>query len=410
MRLRVGGELSILLRGALPCALALGPCNTGHAQSDDLGRLRLGITAAAYYTDNVYYQPEQTQDALGALLRPEFVYRSEARKAQLEARANGEFGAFDTPGSKDNYLDATGALKLALTPTLRNRLALEGSYTLGHDPFGLQRTEGTPSTETDLDEWNQIAGGLRYRYGAPGARINAETGVSTLDKEYRTNRAATEFLDYRMTTVDYALFYNYSPKSSAVLSFSRGDVQFDKPFDNNAGPGGSDLDTRTGNVYQVRTGLVWLATEKTAGDVRGGYRRRTFDNVPESVEGFDWQASVRWSPTPPTLIELSSGRAEEQSYLTDANVIDTDFVALQARRSVTSRTRASVRVEQLNAGFVGLARDDRTHNMRVGFEHVLKHNLFLVGSVDYGSRSSSAAFRDYDRLSGFVGVRLGRTE
>jgi polysaccharide biosynthesis protein VpsM len=376
-------------------------------EDDSVGRVRASLTTALFYTDNFFYQPEETQSAIGAWLRPELAYKAEARKLQLDARVSGEYGTFDTPGSKDNYLDGLGALTVGWIATQRSRFTLDGALQRGHDPFGLDRTEGTATTEIDLDEWNQTTGGLRYRFGTPGARVNAEVGVSSLAKEYQTNRDATQFLDYDSTAVNYALYYNYTPKTAAVLSFSRTDIQFDRPFDNTLGPGGSALDNRSGEVYQVRVGATWLATAKTSGDVRAGYRERTFDQLDVSEEGFDWQAGIKWSPTAPMLIELKSGRSEQQSYLSDTNVIDTDFTSLSIRRSLRARTRGTVMLEQSNADFVGGERSDHTNRAVVGLEHVLKTNLFLVGNIGYETRSSSDSLREYDRMSGFVGVRLG---
>lgn len=409
MRSKTGREAPIPLV-ALPAAcVLLFTVLPAQAQLEDAGgRLRTSITGVLFHTDNFFYQPDQSQDAWGTLLRPELAYRGATGKSDLDVRLNGEYGMFDTPSSKDDYFDAAGTLAFSLAPTLRNRFGADLGLRRGHDPYGVDRTEGTATAEVDLDEWNQFNGGLRYRYGAPGARVNAELALSGFDKEYTTNRAFTEFLDYYSTTADYSLFYNYSPKSSAVLSFSRSDIQFDRSFDNNAGPGGSDLDHRSGEIYQVRAGLTWLATGKTSGDVRGGYRQRTFDNLDETQEGFDWQVGLKWAPSPPMLVEVTGGRDEQQSYRLDTNVIDTQALALAVRRSMSARARVSGSVELLEADFVGGDRKDETLTFRTGLEYLLQRNLFAVGNVDYASRSSNAALRDYDRLSAFVGVRLGR--
>jgi hypothetical protein len=272
------------------------------------GRARASLVTSFFYTDNFYYEDVTSTNARGLLLRPQLAFVTQTSKLEIDLAAKGEAGMFSVPGEKDDYIDGTSLLAIAWTPTYRNRFALDGSLAHGHDPWGIARTEGTPSALAEVDEWNERRGGARYRYGAPNARVNAEVGLRASEREYQTNRASTQFLDYDTTALDYAVSYNVTPKTAAVLGFTRTDIDFSTPFDNNAGPGGTDLDTRSGTLYQVRTGARWLATAKTSGDVRVGYRQRTFAALSGDVEGLDWSAGVQWSPTPPMLIELRTGR------------------------------------------------------------------------------------------------------
>jgi polysaccharide biosynthesis protein VpsM len=376
-------------------------------------QLRASLTATGSYTDNFYYNATKI-DAAGAVLRPEVQFVTETGKAQIDLTGRGEYGTFDTPGSNDDYLDSYGQARFGWAPTYRNRLLLEGSYTHGHDPFGLVRTEGSATVNNEMDEWDQSSGTMRYRYGAPAATVNAEVSGTYTDRSYATNEALTRFLDYRTTQIDYSVFYNYSPKTAAVVSFTRTDVDVRQPFNNNAGPataqdpGGSDVDDRSGETYQVRAGLRWLATAKTSGDVRAGYRQRTFDDVAADLEGFDWQAGIQWSPTQPMLFELRTARSEQQSYLQNAGVIDIKTTTLRAKRSLSSRLRGEIALEQQLADFFGTGRDDETDSATVGLEYVAMSYLFVVGNVGYQTRESSFAGRDYDRFNAFVGLRLGR--
>lgn len=413
MSFKAGREFRVKTLG-LALVAGLLSSTAVRAESDDAdtgsGRLQGSLTTLVSHTNNYFYQPTNEQSVTAGLLRPEIKFQAETSKTSLDLTGRVEYGTSTAPGSKDDYFDRKFGLDLGWTPTYRNRFSFEGSLDHGHDPFGIARTEGSPVLNTDLDQWNHSQGGARYRYGAPSARVNAEVGVSARNVDYTTNRAATQFLDYKSTTVDYNLFYNYTPKTSLVLSFSRTGVDFNMPFDTDGsgGPSPGDIDTRGGKVYQARAGIRWLATAKTSGDIRAGYRQRTFDNVPGNLEGFDWQAGVQWSPTSPLLVELKTARSEEQSYRVDANVIDVESNALSIKRTVNSRSRVSLDFAQTKSRFFGSGRDDQTRSAGVGLEYAAMSSVFLVANLGYQTRDSTLAGLDYRRMDGFVGLRLGR--
>ena len=363
--------------------------------------LKLSVSSGLFFTDNFYYQPANTEAGYGLLVRPEAVFTRQTRQVDLALFGRGEYGMFDAPGSEDDYLDGITGFRLGATPTLRNRFFVDAAYQLGHDPFGIDRTEDAATTGITLDRWTQVTGSAHYRYGAPGARINAEVGLAKVDKEYTTNETATQPLGYGATTVDYALFYNYSPKTAALIDFSRSHVELDAPFP-------SAIDDRSGQLYRARVGMRWLATAKTSGDVRVGYRRRAFDNAPETLEALDWSAGVQWSPTPPMTFELDSARSEQQSYRADAQVIDVRSTALTAARSFTSKTKGRLRLQQTRSTFFGSGRVDDSQGIAVNVERRANSRLTWVADLAYDTRDSTVDVREYDRWSGFVGVRFGR--
>jgi polysaccharide biosynthesis protein VpsM len=390
---------------------------------EDLGGGRISpfIRVAGSYTDNFYYQPESDangnpvshESVYGWLINSGAKYLTETRRATLTAGIDGEYGTFDVPGTEDDYLDAAGRLAFTFQPTLRNRLSLNGEILQRHDPFGIDRTETQdPNIQrAKVDVWVQSSGGMRYRYGAPASRINAELGLRGLDKRYQNNREdvntvfgprlGTRFLDHHLWTADWVMYYNYSPKTAGLIDFSRTFIEFDQPFASSEG--------RSGDLYQVRTGIRWLATAKTSGDVRAGYRFRTFDHahIPE-LKGLDWQAGIRWAPKLETVVELRSGRSEQQSYLRNVNVIDVEFASLSFARTWTYRFKSKVSATQHWDEFVGIARKDRVLVGGVDLEYLVSRSIRAVANFNLTDRNSDAAERDYDRFGGYVGIRIGR--
>lgn len=387
--------------------LALCACGASvtHAQdeADDADAadadVKASLSSVAYYSDNYYNQPAGETAGYGTLINPALAVRKQGAKLQLLGTVDAEYGMFNLPGSQDDYLDGSLQLGLVTQPTLRNQLRLDGGFRHGHDAFGVDRTEDATVRDAELDRWNRVQGALHYRYGAPGARLNADVGVGTLEKRYVTNRGATEPLDYESTKFDYTLFYNYSAKTSALADFSRSDFSFGRSF--------GVTDTRGGELYRVRGGVKWLATGKTSGDVRAGYRRRTFDAGTPDIEGFDWEAGVDWAPVPRSMLRFEAARSEQESYTADARVIDIRSTRLDWRYGLSSRTRSTVGVEYIEADFDTSDRRDEIYGGTVGLQHMLRRLIWVVGSVGATTRDSTVTGREYDRLNAFVGLRLG---
>lgn len=402
------------------------------------GRLVANVAGGVVYTDNYYYQPgtsaAPTRSATGFVVRPQVVYTTQTSKVSFNLGVNADYGVWTAPGSKDDYLDRTFGLTLGWTPTFRNRFTLAAEAKHGHDPFGQTRTDScVPATSCpaggtvnfDLDQWDRNGGSVHYRYGAPSARLNAEVGAGVTTQRYTTNESVapladgtlqgTRFLDYKVTSADYTVLYNYTPKSALVLNFVRSDVAFDHAFDNNhnGAEDAGDVDTRSGQLYQVRAGIRWLATAKTSGDIRAGYRQRTFDNSPQTLEGFDWQAGVQWSPTPPFTAELRTERSEEPSYREDqgtanSNVIDSKAWQLSLTRTANSRTNVSLTVSDAHLNFFGTGRNDQDRSAGLNLEYRAFSYMYFVSNLSYDERASTEAGHDYKRLGAFVGLRLGR--
>jgi polysaccharide biosynthesis protein VpsM len=385
----------------LTLACLLAPC--AHGQDDDEtadARLKASLGSVVYFSDNFYNQSAGSESGYGTLLRPEFSYLKRTSRLDLAGAFDGEYGAFSLPGSDDDYVDGGAQLRLASQASLRNHVRFEAAFRRGHDAFGVNRTEDATARGTDLDQWNQVSGSMHYRYGSPGARLNAQVGAGRLEKRYVTNRAVTEPLNYDSTTVDYTLFYNYGPKTAALLDFVRSDFEFDRAF--------GATDSRGGELYRIRAGVKWLASGKTAGDVRAGYRRRTFDAGTPDFEGVDWEAGVDWSPVPRSTLRLQTARSEQESYVATARLIDVQSVALRWHYSVSSRARASLALEHLAADFDGSGREDEIVSTALGAQVLVRSFIWMVGHVGFNTRDSTVANREYDRLDAYLGIRLGR--
>jgi len=365
----------------------------------DSSRVSADLLASGVYTDNFYYGTgdEPQEAAFGAVVAPRAAYKATKGRFDLLATAGAELGAFNQEPA-DDYEDASAGINTSWLATRRGRLDLRAGFERKHDPFGINRTEDATVRDQDLDIWHAAQGGLLFHYGAPEATLNAEVGVSALEKSYQTNEAATRFLDYTGTSLQYTLFYNFSPKTAMLFDFVRADIQFDEPF--------SAADARSGDEYRVRTGLKWLATGKTSGDLRVGVFRRQFDNSTATEQGLDWQANVQWAPRARTLLDLEAARGSQESYRADTNVNVTRSVTARWKQYWSARLSSQLSLGQTTTNFVGIARKDTAYNVRLGLDYMLSQSLSAVMAAESFNRTSNEPTSEFDRISAFAGIRV----
>jgi hypothetical protein len=381
-------------------AASLHAATVSAQESFDSSRATADISASGVYTDNFYYNTgdEPQEAAFGALVAPRAGYKTTRGRLDLLATIAAELATFNTEGGMDDYQDVAAVLNTSWLATRRGRLDLRAGFQRSHDPFGINRTEDATVRDTELDIWHVMQAGALFHYGAPEAILNAEVGLSASQKSYQTNTADTRFLDYSTTTLQYTLFYNLSPKTALLFDFVRADVQFDERF--------SAADARSGDEYRVRTGMRWLATGKTSGDLRIGLYQREFEDSGETEQGLDWHAALQWAPRARTLLELEADRGSQESYRVDTGVNITRSVTARWKQYWGARTSSQLSAAHVGTDFVGLGRKDTAYNVRLGLDYMLRQSLTAVVAAESSNRTSNDPRFEFDRISAFAGIRF----
>lgn len=363
------------------------------------GRWSASLLGAGAYTDNFFYESDRGRKTGGWLLRPEAGFLKETSRAHVDLRARSEYAQFNIPGASDDYLDYGLGADGFLQASTRNRFTVDTDFRHGHDPFGLDRTEGaTPGSASELDEWDEASGMLKHHFGVPAAVFNTELGLGGRWRKYTTNRSSTQFLDYTAPTAGATFFYNYSAKTSALIDASRTEYDFGYSF--------AGTDNRSGTLDRYRLGVKWIATGKTTGDLRVGYRHREFDGSDRVFDGLDWDAGITWRPVGQTVIRLDSGRSEQASYLGSVSTIDARNTTLSWTQPWTARFESDVRWVFTRAEFIGISRRDDFTQVQLEMRYRLDTRVSLVGNAVVANRDSTAASRDFDRFSTFAGVQV----
>ena len=334
-----------------------------------------------YFNDNFYRQARSREAVYGAILRPSGRVLSDRGRLKLSLDAGATVGFFDSPSDNDNYFDGTAGTGVQWALDSRQRMTFAYKHVREHDPFGTERTESRPdSIDRDLDLWHSDSLSAGYIYGTENAPINIGFSVNAQQKHYDTNEAVTSPLNHSTLSAQSEVFFNFSPRTAAILEASAGRIYFNSP--------NAVARSRNGTFKYLLTGLRWKATAQTTGDVRVGYLVRNFDDAPGNrFQALNWRASLTWTPLVLTTIKLSTGRTAQSSYNT-ARFIDNRYTALDVNQRLSDRLNAGLRGSYIRSNFIGLARNDDLYAAGISAEYLLSQALSLVASATYDIRES----------------------
>lgn len=340
------------------------------------------LQADAYFNDNFYSQARNKDPVFGGLFRPSGRILSDRGRLKLGIKAESEFGVFDSPSDNDNYIDSTAEGGVEYLWSTLHRTSFTATHVQGHDPFGEQRTEARANIGDELDIWHSDAIKAAYRYGSRDAPVNVEFSFNGVKKHYDRNQVQTSQLNNTNLSGKAEIFYNYSPRTAAVLEANGGKVYFSDPS--------AVARARNGTTKSLLTGLRWKATAQTTGDARVGYVLRNYDDTPgRRFQAINWNAAVTWTPVPLTSTKLTTGRTAQDSY-NDARFVDNQFTLVEVNQKFSDRLNAGVRGSYTHSKFVDAApeRNDDVYSAGANASYLLSKGLSLVASANYVKRDT----------------------
>ncbi len=374
-------------------------------ESAGLGRLFMArASLARTFTDNLYYMTDSAPNkvqAWGWALQPIVAYQDNLPRLQFRAVAGATLQTLNSPGQHDDYADAIVSTGAFWEPFREDRLGLNGSLVMGHDPFGTNRTEGGVINPAQLDDWRMGSVSLNWLHGVSISGLSVEGSISALDKTYYTNQFYSNYLDYNELTGQGIVYYAISPKTQLLVDFSATQVQTPNIYAGEANQGGT--------LYQVLGGVRWLATAKTSGDLRVGALKREFvGGAQPAFTGFDWLATVRWNPARYREFALDAGQSSQQSYLTSSGFLDVQSVALNWTEhwSPLLLTRATANAVDLKFVNDNAGRVDHQYFGAVYASYSVTRAVSVYGTGAFGRRDSNVVGADYSRADVFAGVKV----
>lgn len=370
-------------------------------QLHDLGNgYQLGpqVGVAGTYTDNYYYAPSGTVTVNGTSVQTgiELIKTSESLVYRLDAAA--EYATFGVDVGPDHYLDSSIGLGADWALGTRHHLSASGGQQLGHDAFGIGRTQGSPLVSGEFDKWRLNSAAGKYRFGATEATVNAELRASYADKQYTSNLAATSVLDYSTRGFGTTLLFNYSPKTSLLADLAQDTIRFDA--NPPGGPDRNSVETRAG------VGARWQAAAKTSGDVRVGYFKREFESGFATVSGVDWAGTITWAPVVSSRFSLQTGRRSTESYFANTAVINDRFVGLSWAQYWAAKFSTALSYTLTQSEFEGISRTDHVQDVGLLGKYDFSRSLALVGSVASSNRRSTSSVSAYRATRAFIGLQF----
>lgn len=365
-------------------------------------RIFPGLEIAVRNDDNYYSTPNMEESASYVLVKPELLLKTKSGNLFFDLGFNGEMAQVDT-NSQDDYFDHDIFAALKFKPSIRHEFNIDIARSDDHDPFGIGRTEGTPRQNRSLDLYYRNLYGVEYRFGAPNAKFNLALAYDVEDKNYETNRAVTQFLDYEREQAAATIFYNFSAKTSFFLQGQHRDIEYQSVV-----PG---VAARDGDEERILIGAKWLATAKTSGEVKVGRLEREFDDARRAdFDASSWEASISWLPRKRTQIKLTSQRDTRESYLVGADTIDDRNVRLSWEQSWSKKLTSTVSLQDGQQSFEGITREDDYNRYAAGLDYAINKVAEIYGEVAYQERDSNVAvgnlhLRDFEKTVFGIGIR-----
>lgn len=357
-----------------------------------------GVSVDMLHDSNFYRQQQNEQSASGAIVRPELGLEYLTRGNQFRLTQSGEFGAYNTE-SYDDYQHYDIGFDARLNQTGRHRFRLSALRDEGHDPFGTERTEVSPITQRDVDEFVNTSGEAAYTFGSPSATVNATLFAGGAKREYQNNRDVTAFLDRDRVGGGGELRVRVGPRTGLLLDVSHYDIKFDtvRPT----------FSSRDGTEQRARLGMQWQASSKTTGRFLVGALRREMDADDRAdFDAFDWEVALSWQPTSYSEVIFESGRSTQESYFEQSNFINVEQIGVRWRQGWTPRLYSNTALFATRYKFEGFVREDELllAQVRLGYE-VTRQFTTEIG-VDAQDRNSNQDQFDFDRFVSHLRLQL----
>ena len=368
------------------------------AQGQGANVVDVELDSSLRYFDNFYFERDETQPVVGAVLAPSVALRRDARRFVFNTRAAIEAGAFSF-SNEDNYVDSDTSARLALLMPGEQVLQVDGRFRTDHDPFGTVRTEGSGvEPDRSLDEWQQTQLGASYVIGERFAtRMALRLAYDYLDRRYTTNEDVTRFLDRQTHTPSLTASLTLSPKTALLLYVSQSDTDYDETA--------AGMPDRSGTAQVYAAGVAWEATAKTSGDLRAGTTEWTpEDDAQPERDSFYWEAGLNWNPSLRTRLRLESGRNYRPTYRFNSQFIDERSTTLRWRQSWTARFNSSLSLQFTDRDFVGSGNQQDVFALALRGTWLLDRGLSVYLSNRYVEREAVLDADDFERYAVTVGL------
>ncbi len=344
------------------------------------------------YDDNVFAEPNDTQDDFITVLRPEIRAESNFSRHRLGFTAGGEV-AFYVDNNDEDYQDAFVGTDGRLDITRNNYLDAQAQVARGH----VSRDDPEDNPDEDLSELYRYGGSLSFTQLFN--RLNFRLTGTVLRTAYSDSRDA----DRDQNTYEAALRTGYfvSPRINTFVEGSYNIEERDRNVD-------FDGDQRDSKGWGVGVGAEVDFTDLLAGEFQVGYRKQTFaEGDFDDEDGIGYGVNLTWTPTRLTTV-VASGEGDFRPTSSEGSGAEADFrstAELSVRHELLRNVIVGGNAGYIRDDFSGIDRTDETAIAGANVSYLLNRNFSIDAGYTFANRWSDIADEEYTRNL----IRLGIT-
>lgn len=343
--------------------------------------LYLRNTLTLGHNSNVAATAQKAVASNFTTVSPGFTVEARHRADLYSASYSGAYSLYSESPVDDNR---NHELQAGATHVLhtRHRLSYSLAYLDKIDPRGsTQRLNSTAP-----DRHRSHAGSALYGFGAEGAQGRVQLEASAVQRRYLNNREVTAASDVDLWSAAGRFFYRLAPNTRSVLEVRHTRSDYLSP-----------LSTSDNQDTRLLVGADWDATAATAGSLRVGVQRKSFDDATrKGSTGFTFEGAGSWTPVRHSMLRLQMGRAAEDSTGL-GSFIQSNSLSAQWQHHWTGFVSSQLGYNLQRQRFTGSTREDAVDNLNIGLFYNLGARLRLGAEALHGRRDSSLDLFDFKR-------------
>jgi|WetSurSiteA1Bulk_404760.scaffolds.fasta_scaffold03006_2 polysaccharide biosynthesis protein VpsM len=375
------------------------------------------LSITEYYTDNVFFSPDNTKDDFITVFSPGIwlalphVYEKLLRIETSDV----DPGGFSLSRYKPDEFQPYQAYLF---------------YNADIEKFAKHSSEDAVNHKFEGFFQYNLRGGLSFEVMDQyiDSHDDRGTGINTELSEYKTNlanfimmyRTASRF-DFRIDTSyflvnydksidDYRdrydlslaayIFYKATPKTRFFFEYEYLDITYDENILS---------DSREHHFFG---GMQWDITAKSKGSVKAGYGKKDFASAEENADDFIFEVQIDHHLTPKTSLMLRASRSTNETDVSTTDYVLSDTIELEYLQKITAKISADIKLSYTRDAY----KDDFTYNGRTAkldddyydgaFALQYKFREWLQADAGYIFMKRDSSFSEFDYTTNVFFFRL----
>jgi len=386
----------MLKKHLLPLATVMVAAFASNAYAEEAASIPVGgmelipsLLVGYGYDDNVWGTPGETVSSDFTTFSPKFILRAD-KGLNVHELSYTLFGEYFNDSHDDDHTDHLFRYDSHLDFNDRNRLDLNAGYTKAK-----ARRDTTNNffgeSGNQTDEYK--VGGI-YGFGALSGKGQLDLGANYSWLRYNNNYdtgSQTRLRERDVANLLATVYYRVAPKTRALA-----EVRYEN-FDYTASDSRLNSDS-----YGILGGATWDLSAKTAGTVKLGYGKKSFDDneVSQFDDGkFIWNVAATWLPRTYSTFTLDSRSYYGEGSITEA-VIDTINTSLDWKHSWSPYWSTNAKYSYITDDYEGSfnnGRKDKINDIDLGLNYRIARWMDVGAYYRYRDNNSNQSISDWDR-------------